>query len=168
MSSQTHFDVHGLGRAIHLGDAAYELALYADGAEMSVTDLDDPDRPAVIFVGKSGIASWIRGRSSSAGTHRVVNAHAEPTQLSFVEECDFADGESHVYIYRAEIGRGQIQRCAVSVRRLPVGPAMPPTVVLPDQRVMVDDDPPRSPLSPHRPTTSERIGSRTLAGNFFG
>jgi len=167
MSTQTYFDVHGLGRAIHLGDAMYELALYADDAEMSVTDLDDPDRPAVLLAGKSGIDSWIRGRSSSAGTHRVINAQAQPGRLTFVEECEFADGESDVYIYRAETHRGQIKRCVVSKRHRPVDEAPFPDSAA-DLTPMVDDDPPMAPLTPHRPTTSERIGDRTLAGHFFG
>ena len=167
MSTQTYFDVHGLGRAIHLGDAAYELALYAPDAEMSVTDLDDPNSPALRLAGKSGIASWIRGRSSSAGTHRVIRAQAQPGRLTFVEECEFADGESDVYIYRAEITRGQIGRCVVSKRHLAVGEAPFPDLA-PELETMVDDDPPPAPVSPHRSTSSERVGNRTLAGNFLG
>ena len=167
MSTQTHFDVYGLSRAIHLGDATYELALYADDAELYVTDFDDPDRPALLLAGKSGISSWIRGRSSSAGTHRVTDAQAQPGRLTFVEECEFADGESDVYSYRAEISRGQIKRCVVSRQHLHVGEAPSPDPA-PDLKTMVDDDPPPTPASPHRPTSSERIGNRTLAGHFFG
>jgi len=167
MSTQTYFDVRGLGRAIHLGAAAYELSLYADQAEMSVTDLDEPERPAISYAGKAGIGTWVRGRSSSAGTHRVINAQTRPGHLTFVELCEFPDGESDVYIYCAEISRGQIQRCAVTKRHLAVSDS-PYAVSPPDLQTMVDDDPPRSAPSPHRPTTSGRVGGRALAGNFFG
>jgi hypothetical protein len=119
MSTQVRFDIEGLCRAIELGDCIYQLALYADDAEMSIVDPDDPRSSPRVLHGKPAIATWIHASRHHTSARKVLNRQMGVDRLVLSEECLDADGSSFGYAHMAEVHRGQITRETVTKKRQP-------------------------------------------------
>jgi len=115
MSTQTTFDLDGLRRAVRARDAKYQLALYADNAQVEIVDADHPSAPLQVLRGKSAIREWLGWMSSQAVGYEVTDAVAGPGAVQFTEECHYPDGTDLRYRCRAEVHRGQITRACVTV-----------------------------------------------------
>ena len=115
MSTQTKFDVDGLSYAVGARNAGYQLALYADDAEVEIVDADDPTVPIRVLRGKSDIRAWLDSMSSGAVRYQVRDAVAHQTELRFTEECLYPDGSDLRYECRAELYRGRITRASVAL-----------------------------------------------------
>jgi len=115
MSTQTRFDLDGFSHAIGSRDARYQLALYADNAEVEIVDADHPEVPLQVLRGKSDIREWLDSMSSGAVRYEVKDAVAHQHGLRFTEECRYPDGTDLRYECRAEVYRGQITHESVRV-----------------------------------------------------
>jgi ketosteroid isomerase-like protein len=119
MSTQIRFDIDGLSRAIELGDTRYQLALYADDAEVSVVDVDQPSRSPRVLHGKPAIASWIEALQSQTALRRVLDREVEVDRVVLTEECQTSDGSNFRIASTAEVRGGQITRELVIASRPP-------------------------------------------------
>ena len=115
MSTQTTFDLTGLTHAIQVHDCGYQLALYADDAEVAIHDVEQSAEPMQVLRGKSDIRRWLDGRSATASRHEIRDATASPGELSYTEECGYPDGSRVVLECAAQVHRGQISRAVVRI-----------------------------------------------------
>ena len=164
MSTQTGFDLSGLIEAIESSNAAYQVALYAEHAEVKITD-DSVGLAPTVLVGRPAIARWVEDLAGRHIVHHVIDPKADRWSLSYVDELHGPDGTTIIHRCTAEISTGQISQQNVTVegkvrstessfRRRPRAAGL-----------MTDEDPglrPRSWTAPTRPT------DRHLAGNFLG
>lgn len=114
MSTQLRFDIDGFRRAIESGDARYQLALYADDAELNVVDPDDPFATPHVLHGKPAIGSWIEQLHARSTGLRVVDLRSMPDRVELTEEVDGRDGSHVAYGYSAEVRRGQLVRTTLT------------------------------------------------------
>ena len=115
MSTQTSFDLPGLSRAIQSQDRRYQLALYADNAELEILDGEHLDAPLQVLHGKPEIAKWLDAMSSRAVSYKVRDAVGGPDGVRFTEECIYPDGETLVFQCTAEVSRGQIKHAELTM-----------------------------------------------------
>jgi len=115
MTTQTHFDLNGLIDAIESGDASYQVALYAEHAEVEIADGDSIGQSPQVLVGRPAIAQWIDGLAERHVVHRIVEPRADRTCVSFVDELQDPDGTTVLHRRTAEISTGQIRRESISV-----------------------------------------------------
>ena len=165
MSTQTSFDLSGLVEAIESANSAYQVALYAEHAEVQITDGDSVGQAPRVLIGRPAITRWVEGLAARHIVHHVVDPRADRWSVSYVDELQGPDGTTIIHRCMAEISTGQISQQYVTVeargcstestfrrRARPAGP-------------MTDEDPglrPRTWTAPTRPT------DRHLAGNFLG
>ena len=166
MSTQTHFDLTGLSHAIQSGDCRYQLALYADDAEVRIVDAARPAAPLRVLHGKSAIQDWLGTVTSRAVQFQVRDAVASPGRVRYTEDCQYRDGSQLRFECTAEVRRGQISQAAVTVAHPPEG-AAGPTGLLPDTR-LTDGDPALLVRSDARSSASVRRSTPSLPGNFLG
>ena len=115
MSTQTTFDLNGLSRAIQSRNCRYQLALYADDAEVEIVDGPRVSTPPHVLRGKPAIGQWLESMSSEAVGYRVRDAVGSAERVRFTEECVYPDGTELVIECQAEVRRGQIRHAAVTV-----------------------------------------------------
>jgi hypothetical protein len=115
MSTQTKFDLDGLSYAVGAQNAGYQLALYADDAEVEIVDAENPAVPIRVLRGKNDIREWLDSMASGAVRYQVTDAEAHQHQLRFTEECRYPDGSDLRYECRAEVYRGRITRASVAL-----------------------------------------------------
>lgn len=170
MTTRTTFDLPGLRRAIQSGDPHYQLALYADNAEVEIVESDQAAPPIRIFRGKTAIRDWIEGMTSDEVRYRIVDRMLTENRLEFVEQCQYPDGTDAVYVRRAEVRRGQITKEWVILTLKNGSTGISDTAAnLDDSTVMIDEAP--SGNAPRILSIgSSRAGTRdrNLPGNFLG
>lgn len=163
MTTQTSFDLSGLIHAIESSNSGYQIALYAEHAQVQIIDRDHSEPAPRIVAGRPAIARWIDDMAAPDIVHHIVDAKADRCSLNFLHELHSPDGTTIVHRFTGEIFTGQITKAFVTVE-VHSGPAHAqrqpgaPTI-------MTDDDPdprPRPLTHPTRPT------DRSLAGNFVG
>jgi hypothetical protein len=115
MSTQTSFDLAGLSRAIQSQDRRYQLALYADNAELEILDSSHLEPPLQVLHGKPEIAKWLDAMSSRAVSYSVRDAVGGPDGVRFTEECVYPDGKTLVFECRADVSRGQIKHAELTM-----------------------------------------------------
>jgi hypothetical protein len=115
MSTQTRFDLNGLIDAIESGNASYQVALYAEHAEVEIADGDSIGQSPHVLVGRPAIAQWIEGLATRHVVHRVVEPRADRQFVSFVDEVHDPDGTTVLHRRTAEVSTGQISRESISV-----------------------------------------------------
>jgi len=150
MSTQTGFDLTGLSRAIQSRDCHYQLALYADAAEVEIVDAAQPEAPPQVLRGKAAIGEWLDGMSSPAVSYGLKDAAAGPDRVRYTEECHYVDGTTLSFECTAEVHRGQIIHATVTVVHVAQEPAQ------------------QEPVRPSNPVQPVRPAGRNLAGNFLG
>jgi hypothetical protein len=115
MSTQTSFDLPGLSRAIQSQDHRYQLALYADNAELEILDRGHLDAPLQVLHGKAEIAKWLDAMSTTAVRYQVRDPLRGPDVVGFTEECIYPDGKTLVFECTAEVSRGQIKHATLTI-----------------------------------------------------
>ena len=164
MSTQTTFDIDGLARAVVSRNADYQLALYADHAEVEFIDPSHPEAPLQVLRGKQAIQEWLLDMSSPEVRYQVRDSAAGHQSVRFTEECAYPDGTGLRYDCRAEIQSGQITRARVAV----VGPSANNPAVKAATRTErpVDPSAPTRPVS--RPQEPSAMSEQDIPGHFFG
>ena len=163
VSTQTRFDLEGLIEAIESSDSAYQLALYAEHAEVQIADGDTIGTAPHVLAGRRAIAQWIEDMATRQVIHHISHPQLDRTSLSYVDELQDPEGTTVIHRCTAVISTGQISHETVTVEAK-VQPAnfrrRPAAAIR-----MTDEDPDPSPRVWGRPTTPS---DRYLAGNFFG
>ena len=163
VSTQTSFDLEGLIEAIESSDSAYQLALYAEHAEVQIADGDTLGTAPHVLTGRRAIAQWIDDMASRQVIHHITDPQLDRTSLSFVDELHDPAGTTVIHRCTAEISTGQISQETVTVEA-----KVTPTTFqrrLTAATAMTDEDPRALPRAWVRPTTPS---DRYVAGNFFG
>jgi hypothetical protein len=171
VSTQTRFDLDGLSSAIESGDCSYQLALYADHADVTIIDAEHPGNPSQVLHGKAAIRQWLDGLGSREVRHRVVEPRAQAARVHFVEECAYPDGRELRYDCDADVCRGQIVHESVIVAPLlehAWSEASARRDVAPP--LMTDEDAAASRVHPPVPRagSGDPVTTRSLPGNFLG
>jgi hypothetical protein len=104
------FSLDTLVRAIEARDAAAQIPLYAEHAEVQVIDPHHPPRAPMTLRGKRAIASWITDICSLNMSHRVVDLVEGGTLVAFTEEGRYRDGGKVLSTSTAVIEKGRITR----------------------------------------------------------
>ena len=104
------FSLDTLVRAIEARDAAAQIPLYAEHAEVQVIDPHHPPRAPMTLRGKRAIASWITDICSLNMSHRVVDLVEGGSLVAFTEEGRYRDGARVLSTSTAVIKHGQIAR----------------------------------------------------------
>jgi ketosteroid isomerase-like protein len=104
------FDLAALSRAIEERDAASQLALYADDAEVRLVDQDNPPSAPRILRGKPAIAAWIQDVSARDMTHRVERTVVQGDRAAFTESCRYPDGTAVLCSAVLDLDQGLIVR----------------------------------------------------------
>lgn len=93
MSTTTdRLDLDELRRAIESRDAAAQLALYADDAELIVVDKDHPPSNPQRVQGIDAIRTVIEDVCARDMTHEVTNAVSDRERAAYTLTCRYPDG----------------------------------------------------------------------------
>jgi hypothetical protein len=165
MTTQTRFDLAGLIDAIEASNAAYQVALYAEHAEVQIADGDSVGQAPRVLSGRPAIARWIEGMAARRIVHRIVDLKADRSSVSFVDELQGPDGTTIIHRRTAEICTGQISLESVTVEAKACSSESNFEPRQSASAVMTDEDPGQRPRSW---AASRRQLDRHLAGNFLG
>ena len=165
LSTQTSFDLSGLIEAIESSNAAYQVALYAEHAEVQITDGDSLGQAPRVLIGKPAIARWVEDLATRHIIHHVVDPVADRRSVSYVDELHQRDGTTILHRCTAEISTGQISQQYVTVEAIAGSTESTFRRRPTPAGVMTDEDPGLRPRSWTAPTRST---DRHLAGNFVG
>jgi hypothetical protein len=116
MSTQIRFDLDGLSRAIESGNAGYQLALYANDAEVQIIDSNDPGCCPQVLHGKDAIGTWINDMLAQCVRPTVTHPVLACDHLALVEELHTPDGTNLLYECTAEVHGGQIIKETVTLK----------------------------------------------------
>jgi hypothetical protein len=119
MSTQLRFDLEGLTSAIESGAERYQLALYADDAQVQIFDCESSGQPPRVLQGKEAIGAWIREWHAHGESPRVTNPEVGPGCVNMVEELRKPDGTNVRFECVAEVSRGQIVKETVTMMAEP-------------------------------------------------
>jgi hypothetical protein len=104
------FDLNTFKRAIEERDASAQLALYADGAEVTLVDrISRPSAPRVLR-GREEIQAWIEDVCGRDMTHRVQHTVQDEGGAAFTEACRYPDGTGVVCATVLEVDNGLVAR----------------------------------------------------------
>jgi hypothetical protein len=107
---QQQLDLGAMRRAIESRDAAGQVALYADDAEVVTIDKQHPPSNPLRVQGIDAIRAMIEEVCARDMTHKVTQAIAAPDGAAFALECRYPDG-THVFCATLlETRGGQIVR----------------------------------------------------------
>jgi hypothetical protein len=166
VSTQTTFDLSGLSKAIQSGDCQYQLALFADNAEVQIVDGAEPGAPLGVLRGKPAIEKWLGTVSSRAGQFRVKDAVASPGRVRYTEECHYRDGSELFFECTAEVRRGRISRADVTVVHAPEDAG--PGALLIELQPRAAESHRSATTDPPTPSAAGRYRDRSLPGYFLG
>jgi len=114
LSNQLRFDLDGLTAAIERCDLDYQLAMYADTAEIQVND-PDPDRSPLVYRGKQAIRDWMEYMDRKQLTHRVVDLTRGRGCVSLTDLSRYPDGRNLIHKISADVDGGQIIKQTVTL-----------------------------------------------------
>jgi hypothetical protein len=165
VSTQITFDLSGLVQAIESSDSAYQVALYAECAEVQIADGDSVGQAPQVLTGRPAIARWIESLAAGDVVHHVFDPVVHYRSVSFVDELQAADGTSVLHRHAAEVSAGRITQECVTVEGRIRSSQSPTRRGTRPSATMTDDDP---GLRPRSWSASARPTDRQLAGNFLG
>ncbi|MDQ3319011.1 MAG: nuclear transport factor 2 family protein [Actinomycetota bacterium] len=111
MPTTTSFDLGTLRQGIEGRDPEAMLSLYADSAEVTEVDKDNPPDAPRVFRGKEAIAEHLREVCDRDMTHQLERPVVADDRLAFTEACRYADGTQVLCMATADLdGAGKIVR----------------------------------------------------------
>ena len=102
------FDLKAFGRAIESQDTETQLAAYADDAELTVIDPDNPPSSPHVLSGKDAIATWLRGSCESNTVQRTARMIDAVDQIAYTVEQLNRDGTHEIATSMADVCDGLI------------------------------------------------------------
>ena len=109
-TTTTTFDIGTLSRAIEQRDAATQLAMFADDAEVLEYDKDHPPASPQTVRGKEGIGKVLEDVFSRDMKHRVFGAVVNGDHAAYGIECEYPDGNRVVCAALLDLRDGKIVR----------------------------------------------------------
>jgi hypothetical protein len=110
MSTTTTFDLDTFTRAIEERDASTQLAMYAEDAEVTLTDrISQPHKPRVLH-GRSEIRTWIEDVCARDMIHEVGQTVRDEQGAAFAEACRYPDGTNVLCTALLKVEDGLIAR----------------------------------------------------------
>src|SRR3954464_7223340 len=73
MTTQTSFDLSGLIHSIESYNSGYQIALYAEHAQVQIIDRDQSEQAPRIVSGRPAIAQWIEDMAAPDIVHHIVD-----------------------------------------------------------------------------------------------
>lgn len=111
MATTTAFDLDTLRRGIEQRDADALASLYAEDAEITEVDQDNPPSSPRRFRGRREIVEHLRDVSARDMTHRLEQPVLGDGRLAFTEACRYDDGTRVLCMATAELDEdGKIAR----------------------------------------------------------
>ena len=104
------FDLAALARAIEERDAAAQLELYDDAAEVTLIDRANPPGSPRVLAGKDAIREWIEDVCSRDMTHHVELTLLDGDRAAFSETCRYPDGAGVACAAFIELRDGRVAR----------------------------------------------------------
>jgi hypothetical protein len=116
VSTQLGFDLAGLIAAIERGDLNYQLALYADDAQLRVAD-PDPHRSPSVYSGKDEIGTWLQRLDLQQVNHQLTDLTSTDDRISLTDRIRYPDGRNLVYQMSLQLDHGQILNQTATLTR---------------------------------------------------
>jgi hypothetical protein len=112
-----HFNLMEFLRAIDASDAEYQIATYADCAEVEVIDPDNPPSSPHVLKGKNAIADWVRTNCKKSVIQRVVRTIDGDDRIAYTVAQVQRDGSHDIATSTAELRDGLVtQQHTILVR----------------------------------------------------
>ncbi len=110
MSTTTAFELGTFTRAIEERDASTQVSMYAEDAEVTLTDrISQPGAPRVLR-GRSEIQRWIEDVCARDMIHEVTQTVRDERGAAFAEACRYPDGTNVLCAAFLEVEDGLIAR----------------------------------------------------------
>ena len=109
-AQSTRFDLDALRRAIHDGDVAAMVALYADDAELMMVDQEHPPSAPGTVRGRDEIEALFTDVFARDMTHEVVDVIADGEIAAYQIACRYGDGTRVLVSGMMAIRDGRIAR----------------------------------------------------------
>ena len=110
MPTTTTFDLEQFTRAFEERDASAQLAMYAPGAIVTLTDrVSQPGAPRVLN-GEAEIQAWVEDVCGRDVTHAVGHVVQDEHGAAFTEACRYPDGTNVLCATVLELEDGLIAR----------------------------------------------------------
>jgi ketosteroid isomerase-like protein len=104
------FDIEAMSRAIEQRDAATQLAMFADDAEVVQYDKDHPPASPDTARGKEEIGKVLEDVFSRDMKHRVFGAVVNGDRAAYGIECEYPDGNRVACAALLDLRDGRIVR----------------------------------------------------------
>ena len=91
--TDTGLDFEGLRRAIEHRDPEVMLGFYAEDARLSIVNASTPHAPPFELCGRAEIAKHLRVVFGQNTSHRVTRQIFSGDRVTFLEACDYQDGD---------------------------------------------------------------------------
>lgn len=104
------FDLGQLRRAIESRDAAAQVAMFADDAEIVMVDRDHPPSTPQVVRGREAIRAMLDDVCARDMTHAVEEATAAGDRAAYTLACRYADGTRVLCSAMLELEDGRIAR----------------------------------------------------------
>jgi len=109
-TSTTTFDLDTFSRSIEQRDAATQLAMFADDAELLGYDKEHPPASPQVARGKEAIGKVLEDVFSRDMKHHVIGAVANGDRAAYGIECEYPDGNRVVCAALLDLRDGKIVR----------------------------------------------------------
>jgi hypothetical protein len=106
--TRRRFDLMEFSRAIDASDVEYQIAVYADSAEVEVVDPDNPPSSPHVLKGKNAIADWVRGNCQRNVRQRVVRIIDGDDRIAYTVSQVRRDGSHEIATSTAELHDGLV------------------------------------------------------------
>jgi hypothetical protein len=103
-----HFDMMEFARAIDTRDTEYQIAVYADCAELEVIDRDNPPSAPQVLKGKNAIADWVRSCCQQNVAQHVVKTIDGADRIAYTVAQVQRDGSYELATSTAELRDGLV------------------------------------------------------------
>jgi ketosteroid isomerase-like protein len=110
MATASTFDTSELKRAIEERDAAAQLAMFADDAEVITVDKANPPSNPQRLVGRAAIGEFLEDVFGRDMTHTVSGLVVDGDNASYTINCQYPDGSRVMCMAALELRDGQIIR----------------------------------------------------------
>jgi hypothetical protein len=102
------FDLRAFGHAIEAQDTDAQLTAYAEDAELTVIDPDNPPSSPHVLSGKHAIGTWLRGSCEANTVQRTARMIDGAGQIAYTVEQLNRDGTHEIATSMADIREGLI------------------------------------------------------------